>query len=343
MATINLGHVKGDKGDTGATGPAGATGATGAQGPAGPAGPGCPTGGTAGQMLTKASGTDYDYNWSDVNLCTMRKVPFTIAANDWTLSNGVYTATFTTAYVTSSSIETVYYDESIDSYMKAYIVADKKSGGGGVVFSTKKIPTGIITGQIHVMDNDDGKVPVIIEGTVTPVANGGTQESTVAGVQNRFGIVNIDSISDAYSSSATYAVGDMCIYNNTLYKCSTAISTAEEWNSAHWTETTISDELDSLGEQMANINSRFQTLFQVYTYSFNSVTINGNGNAVASATNKSEKPSGYSSLAPYEIATGSVDVIIRGFSVVDGDLYLVNRSSSSVTITPTFKIMIYKG
>lgn len=70
---------KGDKGDTGATGatgpagPAGPTGATGPQGPAGtsgstgpqgPAGPGVPTGGTAGQVLTKNSGTNYDTKWT---------------------------------------------------------------------------------------------------------------------------------------------------------------------------------------------------------------------------------------------------------------------------------------
>lgn len=73
---------KGDKGDTGATGPqgpqgiqgpqgeqgeagpAGPTGATGATGPAGAPGVGVPTGGTTGQVLSKASGTDYDTEWT---------------------------------------------------------------------------------------------------------------------------------------------------------------------------------------------------------------------------------------------------------------------------------------
>ena len=74
---------EGPKGDTGATGPAGPEGPqgpigeTGPQGPAGPAGPkgdpgdpgpaghGVPAGGTAGQVLTKKSGTDYDTEWKD--------------------------------------------------------------------------------------------------------------------------------------------------------------------------------------------------------------------------------------------------------------------------------------
>lgn len=62
--------IKGDKGDTGATGPTGPTGptgATGATGATGPAGPGVPTGGTTGQVLKKASGTDYDTVWGTVS------------------------------------------------------------------------------------------------------------------------------------------------------------------------------------------------------------------------------------------------------------------------------------
>lgn len=54
-----------------------------------------------------------------------------------------------------------------------------------------------------------------------------------------------DMISDQYDPTSTYAVGDYCIYNNTLYRCNTAITTAEAWNSAHWTATTIAAELGS--------------------------------------------------------------------------------------------------
>lgn len=54
--------VPGEKGDTGDTGPQGAQGI---QGPAGPAGQGLPSGGTAGQVLTKQSGSNYDTSWSD--------------------------------------------------------------------------------------------------------------------------------------------------------------------------------------------------------------------------------------------------------------------------------------
>ena len=51
---------------------------------------------------------------------------------------------------------------------------------------------------------------------------------------------------DAYDDTATYAVGDLCIYNNALYKCTTAITTAEAWNASHWTATSIADEISEV-------------------------------------------------------------------------------------------------
>ena len=56
---------KGDTGATGAQGPQGEKGDTGATGAKGDPGEGVPTGGTTGQMLVKASDTDYDTEWAD--------------------------------------------------------------------------------------------------------------------------------------------------------------------------------------------------------------------------------------------------------------------------------------
>lgn len=53
-------------------------------------------------------------------------------------------------------------------------------------------------------------------------------------------------LGDIYNSSSTYKVGDLVIYNNSLYKCNTDIATAEEWNASHWTLSTLSKELKSI-------------------------------------------------------------------------------------------------
>ena len=52
-------------------------------------------------------------------------------------------------------------------------------------------------------------------------------------------------IAEEYSSSATYAVGAYCTHDNKMYRCTTAITTAENWNSAHWSLILIGDELKS--------------------------------------------------------------------------------------------------
>lgn len=51
-----------------------------------------------------------------------------------------------------------------------------------------------------------------------------------------------------YSTSSTYAVGDRVRYSYSIWECNTAITTAEAWNAAHWTE------LPSLQEQIDDID-----------------------------------------------------------------------------------------
>lgn len=48
----------------------------------------------------------------------------------------------------------------------------------------------------------------------------------------------VEAIAPVYSNSSTYDVGDYVSLKGKLYVCNTTISTAENWTSAHWTETT---------------------------------------------------------------------------------------------------------
>lgn len=50
-------------------------------------------------------------------------------------------------------------------------------------------------------------------------------------------------IANTYSSSASYAIGQYCLYNNNLYRCTTTISTPEAWNGAHWVQVTVGEGL----------------------------------------------------------------------------------------------------
>jgi hypothetical protein len=72
-------------------------------------------------------------------------------------------------------------------------------------------------------------------------------------------------ISDAYDNTATYAVGEYCIYNNSLFKCSTAVTTAEDFDSTKWTATTVGAELLSI----INRVSALETALNGYSFSDN--------------------------------------------------------------------------
>lgn len=54
----------------------------------------------------------------------------------------------------------------------------------------------------------------------------------------------VQSIAPDYNATSTYKVGDYVSYQGKFYKCTTAIETAEAWNSEHWSETTVKDEFN---------------------------------------------------------------------------------------------------
>jgi len=50
-------------------------------------------------------------------------------------------------------------------------------------------------------------------------------------------------LADAYDETATYDLGDYAIYGGDLYKCTTAVTEPEEWNSTKWESCLITDEM----------------------------------------------------------------------------------------------------
>ena len=59
-----------------------------------------------------------------------------------------------------------------------------------------------------------------------------------------------ENFADEYDSTATYADGEYCIYSNVLYKCISAIETAEAWTAAHWEAVTVGEELSDLNNAL---------------------------------------------------------------------------------------------
>lgn len=51
------------------------------------------------------------------------------------------------------------------------------------------------------------------------------------------------SVAAEYDAAATYEVGDYCLYNNVIYRCTTAVETPGAFNSAYWLAVSIANEL----------------------------------------------------------------------------------------------------
>lgn len=82
------------------------------------------------------------------------------------------------------------------------------------------------------------------------VANVGTASEDILTLQNVQGY-------DKYDETQTYAVGDYAIYNNIVYECTTAVSTAEPFDSTKWTATSIEQIIDGVKGDITQLNSRF--------------------------------------------------------------------------------------
>lgn len=61
-----------------------------------------------------------------------------------------------------------------------------------------------------------------------------------------------NALAGAYDATATYAVGDLCIYDGILYECTTAIATAEAWDATHWKTSNFGDAVSGLNRQLSD-------------------------------------------------------------------------------------------
>ena len=82
--------------------------------------------------------------------------------------------------------------------------------------------------------------------TFPDLADTYTIPTKVSDLTNDAGYVSSESMATDYSTSATYAVGDYIWYSGQLYRCTTAITTAESWTAAHWTAVKLAEDVGEL-------------------------------------------------------------------------------------------------
>lgn len=62
-------------------------------------------------------------------------------------------------------------------------------------------------------------------------------------------------LAPTYSPSAVYPIGFYVWYNGDLYRCKTAITTAETWTAAHWTAATMGNDVSDMKTALNTANS----------------------------------------------------------------------------------------
>ena len=183
-------------------------------------------------------------------------------ATQWALSRNIKLgSTVNTADVG------ILFDTETDGTLKAYI---RKKIGNTVttekILTPADIPsdTGVISvnGVSGVVSLDGDDIPSTSGSalSVSDVLSGHTLDIT--DLQNQADAIE-ENLADYYSASADYAVGDLIIRNDTLWKCNTAITGGEAWNANHWGQTTIADEI-AIVDNKLNIDTANETIIGKY-------------------------------------------------------------------------------
>lgn len=81
-----------------------------------------------------------------------------------------------------------------------------------------------------------------------------------------------DDVAAEYDNTKTYAVGDYVIYNTQLYKCKTAITSAETWTVAHWDAVEVGEELQRIEGKNEKEVAELKSAFDDLEDAFDSVT-----------------------------------------------------------------------
>lgn len=104
----------------------------------------------------------------------------------------------------------------------------------------------------------------IYPGTVKKRNLNGTYSDLVPGADANPQLAN--DIAEEYDPVAgVYSVGDYCIYQSVLYKCITAISTPEAFDSTKWTDVSVAEELTSQKNTLNQLETNVGKILPVIT------------------------------------------------------------------------------
>lgn len=215
-----------------------------------------PSGGTQGYVLKKASATDYDVEWAAESGGSTISPSDTSPVMDGTAAAGSSTAyargdhvhpSDTTRQATADRVTTTPCTSEKNATTKYY------SASAAWAWMNKIVPGYYSTGanqsgngwRVGDYCNMGGKIYRCLT-ACNNEAFAANHWTEITDLSDDIVKQVLYQIAAEYDSTATYALGAYCIHQKALYRCTTAISTAEAWTAAHWTATTVSAELAAI-------------------------------------------------------------------------------------------------
>ena len=132
-------------------------------------------------------------------------------------------------------------------------------------------------------------------------------------------------IADVYDPTHSYSLGEYCLYGGRLYKCTTAITTAEAWNASHWTQLPVSTALRLLNQHnVAQTGSKTLTNNLVFPFNDSQVSV-----ALSHALDNTN----YDVVIKSATGAGNIGEIEITDRQVNGFKMAFTGSANSVTVT----------
>lgn len=140
-------------------------------------------------------------------------------------------------------------------------VALTGSASGGVASVTLKSECYAVPGRflltVYATSGSNKGTIYAAMGTVSRTSSGAVSPAVASDVVDLVNRINaatatipasyttlLNAVAGDYSDTKTYAVKDFVWYNGHLYRCTTAITTAETWTASHWNQVVLSDALN---------------------------------------------------------------------------------------------------
>jgi hypothetical protein len=140
-------------------------------------------------------------------------------------------------------------------------VALTGSASGGVASVTLKAECYAVPGRflltVYATSGSNKGTIYAAMGTVSRTSSGAVSPAAASDVVDLVNRINaatatipasyttlLNAVAGDYSDTKTYAVKDFVWYNGHLYRCTTAITTAETWTASHWSQVVLADALN---------------------------------------------------------------------------------------------------